>query len=144
LHDSIIIWPPGIIDECPYEVLLRSKLSVDSNDTLIDSENRLLFKVVDIITVSCKYMAPNNIQWLTYNITLFSTSEGLLVLNHPYWFDQPVVNSSSLTTSTEFLLADKDYELRRTFRLNDHITEHLCMQFLTTILAISRFSDTYV
>ncbi len=41
------------------------------------------------------------------------------------------------------MLADKDYEQRRTFRLYDHITDHLCMQFLT-IRAISRFSDTYV
>jgi hypothetical protein len=83
---------------CPCEVLLRSKLFVDSNDTLIDSENRLLFKLVGNITVTCTYMAPNKVQWLTYDIALFSTSEGLLVSNHPYWFDQPVVNSSSLTT----------------------------------------------
>ena len=95
----------------------------------------LLLILFDNITVTCTNLAPSKAQLQTYDIPLFRTSEGLIIKSSV---------GTSLTTSTEFLLADNDYEQRSTFRLYDHISEHLCMQFLTTIRANSRYIDTYV
>jgi len=42
------------------------------------------------------------------------------------------------------LFADRDYVDRETFKLFNHLSEEVCLQFLATIRAISRLTDEYV
>ena len=71
LKESIITWIPNdIIDECPYDRLLYTDLSVDGNNVLIDSKNSLLFKVNGLETLKCQNYKRAMIQ-LTFQMLLF-------------------------------------------------------------------------
>ena len=139
LKESIVTWTPNdIIDECPYERLLYTDLSIDGNDVLIDSKNSLLFKINGLESLQCRTHQDR-----TSTLRVFTTAEGLMLSTDELWFNFPLINGSSLLIANEFLLADRDFEGRKLYRLYDHISEQLCLTFLSTIRALSRLDDEY-
>jgi hypothetical protein len=140
LKESIVTWiPTDIIDECPYERLLYTELAIDGNDVLIDSKNSLLFKVNGLETLKCRTHQDG-----TTTLRVFTTAEGLMLSIDELWHSFPLINGSSLLVANEFLLADRDFEGRKLYRLYDHISEQLCLIFLSTLRALSRLVDEYV
>lgn len=142
LKDSIIIWKSDIIDECPYDRVLTTNLTVDSDDILIDSTNKLLFKVISNDTVTC----VTNFQgrMIVQVFPVFNTAEGMLLTMHPFFSTRELRNGTTLLAANEFILADKDYSDRILYKLFDHVSEELCLVFLNTIRIISRLVDEFV
>ena len=144
LHDSIIIWTSDIIDQCAYEVLLRTDLVIEDPDVLVDADNKLLFKVIDNQTITC--ITPNQYgeSHFVNRMTVYITAEGLhTITKDPYFSTQDIIKGDSLLVANEFLFADGDYVDHETFKLFNHLSEEVCFQFLATIRAISRL-NTFV
>jgi hypothetical protein len=121
LHDSIVIWTNQIIDQCAFDVLLRTDLYVEDDDILVDRENKLLFKVTDNRTVSCISIFRE--KEIIQHIDVYTTAEGLWLTSHPYFSTQKVVKGDSLQVANEFLFSDRDLIDNDIF---DHLSEDVC------------------
>ncbi len=132
----------NIVDQCAYDVLLRTNLHIEDTDILVDRDNKLMFKVTDKKTIQCATQFCD--KYIISDIDVFITAEGLWLTSNPYFSTQPVVKGDSLQVANEFLFADRDLVNRDVFHMFNHLSEDVCLQFLSTVRAISRLTDEYV
>jgi hypothetical protein len=62
----------------------------------------------------------------------------------PLLSTQPVVKGDSLQVANQLLFADRDLVNRDVFNMFNHLSEDVCLQFLSTVRAIFRITDEYV
>jgi hypothetical protein len=117
-------------------------LHIEDPDILEDRDNKLLFKVTDKKTIQCATQFRD--KYIISDIDVFITAEGLWLTSNPYFSTQPVVKGDSLQVANEFLFADRDLVNRDVFNMFNHLSEDVCLQFLSTVRAISRLTDEYV
>jgi hypothetical protein len=99
----------------------------------------MLFKVNGLETLKCQ----TNQEGST-TLRVFTTAEGLMLSTDDLWHNFPIINGSSLLVANEFLLADRDFEGRKLYRLYDHISKQICLIFLSSLRVLSKLIDEYV
>jgi hypothetical protein len=99
----------------------------------------LLFKVNGLETLRCQTHQEGST-----TLRVFTTAEGLMLSTDDLWHNFPIINGSSLPVANEFLLADRDFEGRKLYRLYDHISEQIYLIFLSILRVLSKLIDEYV
>ena len=128
-----------MIDLCPYERLLSTRMTLEADNVLVDSGNKLLFKITQTEIVSCGDHCYKPVELRVYH-----TAEGFYLSDETFWNVLNIVNGTRMLTANEFLLADKDYENRKLLKLFQKVASQICLLFLTTIRTLSRLEDEFV
>jgi hypothetical protein len=70
-HDSIVIWTNQIIDQCAFDVLLRTDLYIEDDDILVDRENKNTNCFLKSLTTEPNLVLHHLKNATLYNILMF-------------------------------------------------------------------------